>query len=185
MLCKNIKEGFLHIDKINELEHMYTKNFDRDRKELRDKVIELFKNELPGKGRRELSTRVVYCVESVGGKTIYLKRPAPLNNGFDFEVHVSDKIFFGRQKTRPSHKCIFILLTKLKQENIEVYKKVQLLIDELYNCNEKSLDSIDYEINNIKIALILKCIKWLFVEQDITYWSYSGRKMFYQGLKNV
>lgn len=185
MSCKDIKEGFLHIDRINELKHNYTKSFDEDRKELRDKVIELFKNELPGKGIRELSTRVVYCVESVDGKTIYLKRPAPLNNGFDFEVHVSDKIFFGRQKTRLSHNCIFILLTKLKQENIEVYEKVQLLINELYNCNETNLDSINYEIHNIKIELILKCIKWLFVEQDITYWSYSGRKMFYEGLKNV
>ena len=62
---------------------------------------------------------------------------------------------------------------------------MQSIIDELYNCNESKLSSINYLINGISVEILLKCIKWLFVEQDITYWSYSGRNMLYTELKNV
>jgi hypothetical protein len=39
--------------------------------------------------------------------------------------------------------------------------------------------------NGIKIEIILKIVKWPFIEHDITYWSFSGRAMLYNGLKNV
>ena len=185
MFCKSIKEGFIHNDRINKINHNFTGNFDKDRKEIRDKVIDLFKSENPGKGKGELSTRVIYCVEKIDNEIIYLKRPAPLNKGFDFEVHVSKKIFFGRDKTRPSHECIKTILRKLKASNLNIYNKIQKIIDELYNCNEKNIASIQYVVDGINIELILKCIKWLFIEQDITYWSYSGREMLYKGLKDV
>lgn len=32
------------------------------------------------------------------------------------------------------------------------------------------------------IAIILLAIKWLFIEQDITYWNWSGRNMLYNQL---
>ena len=185
MSCKSLRDDFIHIDKINQFIHHFTNNLDKDRKEMRDKIIELFKSENPGKGKGKLSTRVVYCVEEIDGEIIYLKRPAPLNNGFDFEVHTSKKLFFGRIKTRPSHNCIKTILKNLKEENRIVYNKTQQVINELYHCNEKNISSIKYIINGVEIETVLKSIKWLFIEQDITYWSYSGREMFYKGLQSV
>jgi len=34
------------------------------------------------------------------------------------------------------------------------------------------------------IAIILLAIKWLFIEQDITYWNWSGRNMLMNSLKD-
>lgn len=186
MACNKIRDNFIHINQVGCLNHKYTNNFNKDRKELRDKVVDLFKSENAGKGKGNLSTRVVYCVEDVNGEIIYLKRPAPLNKGFDFEVHTKSKLFFGRIKTRPSHECIKRIIKDLKHQDISMYNKVQTIINELYNCNESNLSSINFTINNnVTVEVLLRCIKWLFVEQDITYWSYSGREMLYEGLKNV
>ena len=38
-------------------------------------------------------------------------------------------------------------------------------------------------LTGIEIEGILKLVKWLFLEQDVTYWNYSGRAMLYQSLK--
>jgi len=185
MQCSDIREDFIHSNQINNIKHKYTGNFENDRKLVRDQVIELFKSERAGKGKGKLATRVVYCVEKVDDIIIYLKRPAPLNKGFDFEVHISKQLFFGKVRTRPSHKCVITILKDLKKQDIGIFNQVQNLIDEIYNCREENINSIEYLSNNISVTLLLKVIKWLFIEQDITYWSYSGREMFYKELKNV
>jgi hypothetical protein len=185
MGCSNLRDGFLHINIINQIKHNFTNNFEEDRKKIKDEVVDLFKSEKAGQGKGNLATRVVYCVEQAGDELIYLKRPAPLNKGFDFEVHLNKKVFFKRQKGRPSHDCIITILKNLKQENIDIFNKTQKIIDEIYKCDESNISAIKYTINNISIETLLKIIKWLFIEQDITYWSYSGREMFYKGLKNV
>ena len=186
MSCDAIRDGFIHIDKIGCINHTYTNNFNIDRKEIRDELIDLFKSENAGRGNGNLSTRVIYCVESVNKEIIYLKRPAPLNKGFDFEEHTKSKLFFGRIKTRPSHECIKKIIRDLKSQDINVYNDMQIIIDELYHCNEVNLSSINFSINNgVTVEILLKCIKWLFIEQDITYWSYSGREMLYKELKSV
>ena len=37
-------------------------------------------------------------------------------------------------------------------------------------------------IAGLIILIILLAIKWLFIEQDITYWNWSGRNMLYNHL---
>ena len=81
MKCNSLRDGFIHIDKIKKLFHAYTGDFDKDRKKLRDQIIDLFKAEDAGKGKGDLSTRIVYCVERTQNEIIYLKRPAPLKIG--------------------------------------------------------------------------------------------------------
>jgi len=104
---------------IDKIKHDCTGNFEEDRKKIKDEVVDLFKSEKAGQGKGNLATRVVYCVEQTGDELIYLKRPAPLNKGFDFEVHLNKKFFFKKQKSRPSHDCIITILKNLKQENID------------------------------------------------------------------
>ena len=67
----------------------------------------------------------------------------------------------------------------------EEYEKVKKILNKLYNCEFVGKDEY-LDINfftGIEIEGILKLVKWLFLEQDVTYWNYSGRAMLYQSLK--
>lgn len=186
MNCDGLREDFTLVDKVNQYIQNYSGNFQYDRKDIRDRLVDLFKNEPAGQGKGILSTRTIYCVEkSLDSEIIYLKRPATLNNGFDFEIHTKTKKFNGRIKSRPRHEDIFHLLHILKVNNIQLFNDVQLVIDEIYSCHEVNINKFQAKINNIEIETILKLIKWLFIEQDITYWHFSGRNMLYRGIKNV
>lgn len=166
-----------------------------DRKSIRDFLIMEFLKEIPGTGNGENTSIYYYYVEKTKEEIdIYLKRPARLNKGMDFEVHAEGYIFENKSKngritrtSRPSHSTIIDDLQKKKQENPIEYNRVKELIEKIYKCE----DILDEEINTINfkvgypIELILKCLKWLFIEQDVTYWNWSGRAMFYTGIQQV
>ena len=66
-----------------------------------------------------------------------------------------------------------------KEENPEMYKKFYELLKKVFECHdisEEEYKSIHFE-TGFSAEHILKVIKWLFIEQDIAYWSYSGRNM--------
>lgn len=60
------------------------------------------------------------------------------------------------------------------------------MIDLVWNCREP-----DEIIKNNKVVfnkgmsveMLLKVLKWLFIEQDITYWNYDGREMLRRAIK--
>jgi hypothetical protein len=136
-----------------------------------------------------------YFVETLGGgNKIYLKRPTQLNKGFDFEVRV-ENIYFRYGKygniistgNRPSHPDIVNDIKAKKEENSESYGIFCQLIDKTYNCQDVSLEecnSCNFETGH-SVELIIKVLKWLFIEQDITYWNRSGREMLYSEIKNL
>ena len=166
-----------------------------NRKAIRDFLIMEFLKEEPGTGNRELTAIYYYYVDrTTSGVDIYLKRPARLNKGMDFEVHAENIIFEnesdnGRitKTSRPSHSSMYYDLKIKKQENPKEYERVQAIIDRIYNCETVQ----DLEMTNINfntghsLELVLKIVKWLFIEQDITYWNWSGRDMFYSGLNQI
>ena len=43
------------------------------------------------------------------------------------------------------------------------------------------LDSLDFK-SGFSCDLLVKTLKWLFIEQDIRYWNYSGRDMLGKGI---
>ena len=62
--------------------------------------------------------------------------------------------------------------------------KLFIEIKKVYNCR----NDIDYSLSfksGYSTDLILKCLKWLFIEQDIRDWSYSGRVMLWEIIKNI
>lgn len=166
-----------------------------DRKTIRDALIIEFLKEEPGTGNGENTSVYYYFVEkTTSGIGIYLKRPARLNKGMDFEVNAKNIVFENKSQkgritrtSRPSHSTISYDLKQKKVENPIEYKKVKSLIEKIYN----SSDITNAEYLNINfttghpIELVLKMVKWLFIEQDITYWNWSGRKMFYSGLIEI
>lgn len=171
-----------------EIKIQVSNNGTRD--EVRKRVLNLFMNEPPGKGGGELASKYTYFVEELrDGKWVYLTRPANLKKGFDFLVRVQDIDFSkgkGRYRDNPKHADIIEdLIIKLK-EDPKKYKILYLLIKKIFNC--KDLNTKEYSTLKFKrgypIDLILFTLKWLFIEQDIRDWSYSGRAMLMEHLPN-
>lgn len=162
-----------------------------DRTSIRKELVELFIQEEPGTGKEELASRYNYNVEIVDDSSIIIKRPAGLNKGFDFTVNVDNFYFRGtrRRHKNPSHNDIFCALEYAKNNYPEDYEKVIVQIKHIYNCEEYDYSEIgnvtfvDGDGNERKITIILSAIKWLFIEQDITYWNWSGRRMLMSGLE--
>ena len=160
--------------------------FKNDRSELRKEIINIFMNEVPGTGKGELTSKYNYIVMKKGDKEVYLKRPAQFNNGFDFTLNVSNINFNpnGRATSRPTHGNIIDDLILKKQTNASLYNELKIQIEKIYNCLNPDKADFNFRIG-IDSEILLECIKWLFVEQDVTYWNYSGRAMFYSGIQEI
>lgn len=183
ILISNIHLG---VKVMNEIK-LYNFNFS-SRKEWRKSLILEFLKEEAGTGKGELASKYRYYVEILkNGEKIYLNRPATLNYGMDFTVHLENTQFRlqGPARDMPSHSNIIDDLKQKQLENFCEYEKVKKILNKLYNCefvNEEEYSNIYFAIG-IEIEGILKLVKWLFLEQDVTYWNYSGRAMLYQSLK--
>lgn len=160
--------------------------FSSDRSLMRKEIIKLFLEEKPGTGRGDLTSRYQYVVLKKKEHEVYLKRPAQFNNGFDFTLNVSNINFnkSGRATTRPTHGNIIDDLKLKKQSNKSLFQELVNQIDKIYNCELADKKQFDFEIG-LDSEILLECIKWLFIEQDVTYWNYSGRAMFYSGIKSI
>jgi hypothetical protein len=161
------------------------------RNEVRMRVVNKFSEEIHGEGKGELASRYSYYVEELNdGKNIYLKRPAFMHNGFDFAVCVEEVNFNldgKRSSNRPTHEVILNDLAAKLAESRGEYNRLYQVIKRIYLCKD-----IDYE--NIRpfafyygypYDLILKTLKWLFIEQDIRYWNYSGRDMLWSKIQSI
>ena len=169
-------------DKIYEEFNVNFTLTDNSRKEQRKKVVDKFLTEKGGywKNGKKHVTRYKYFVERLkDGKRIYLLRPTYLNKGIDFQVWVEK--FAEDKDVRPSHKDIFNDLKLKKKEKPKDLPKLINAIDRVWKCEEP--DKVLDDLNKIKfdkglpVELLLKILKWLFIEQDITYWNYDGRGM--------
>ena len=175
----------------------FSLNHERNRNTLRSLIINEFLKEQPGTGKGPLTSKYRYDVEELSdGRKVYLIRPAYLNKGFDFVINVEGATFLNGG-TVPKHADISSdIRTKLaalspdlqatfKQQMLELAEKIFYGIetDEImdnYELEEEfnDLPGLDYEI-------ILRVIKWFFIEQDVCYWNWSGRAMFMKGLREL
>lgn len=161
---------------INLTNHKFSNN----RIDLRKELVNIFLNETPGIGKGKLASRYKYVVKIVDKNEVYLQRPAQFNNGFDFTLNVSGINFNpnGRATTRPAHKNIIEDLCLKKNTNGNLYNKLRTQIDSIYACQEPTKLNFDFGVG-LHSEILLECLKWLFAEQDITYWNYSGRVKLY------
>ena len=168
-------------DKIYE---EYSINFDlksNSREKLRKETVDKFLSEKGGywKDGKKYVTRYKYYVENLkDGRRIFLLRPTFLNKGIDFQVWVEK--MDGVEDKRPSHKDVFREIEIKKKENPKDFAILMKAIDEVWNCSEpddvlKTRKMIFKE--GFQVEMLLKILKWLFIEQDITYWNYDGRGM--------
>lgn len=160
------------------------------RNDIRKRVIACFIEEEPGIGTGDNSSKYTYYVETLSdGNRIYLTRPAFLNKGFDFVIRVENTDYGhkGPYKNVPTHKDISVDLEKKKIENPEMYAKFYILLKKVFECQD--IEEFEYSEIHFKSGLspehILKVIKWLFIEQDIAYWNYSGRNMTWELVPDI
>lgn len=128
----------------------------------------------------EENSRYRYYVETCeDGKRIYLLRPSWLNKGFDFQINLEG--FRSKSNEAPKHDDIIGDLAKKKKESPRNFRKLRGLIDFVYECEEPDEVLETHEIHSYSSGLpvdsLLKILKWMFIEQDLTYWNNSGRRM--------
>lgn len=171
-------------------EHQINFNFDAvgDRNKVRMKVVNELSKEEPGQGKDNLASIYTYYVETLNdGNRIYLRRPANLHNGFDFVVGVKNIIFNpdGRRCSHQKHDDIIIDLTE-KKKSSKKYRQLYSVLEKVYKCEPIGTDEMFVTFKTgFSTELIIKTLKWLFIEQDIRYWNYSGRDMLWNVTKNV
>ena len=161
----------------------------RDRSGIRKQIIEEFLKEDPGKGKGEFASRYRYTTKILKDKRdVFLERPANFNNGFDFTVNVSLTNFNNelkkRASTRPTHSNILDDLKIKKEENCSKYYKLFSQIELIYQSQNVKKEYFEFTSGH-PTELLLECIKWLFIEQDVTYWNYSGRTMLFNAIKKI
>ena len=147
------------------------------------RLIDAFFEEKMGTGSGEQASKYIYYVETLNsGDRVFLKRPANLHYGFDFLVCVENINYAkigNRKRNYPSHDDIGKDLLLKKQENPVMYARFYELLKQVYECHDVPDSKLDEIVFDCGLAPdhIIKVIKWLFIEQDIRYWNYSGRAM--------
>lgn len=116
------------------------------------------------------------------GNRVYLQRPAYLHNGFDFLVCVENTNYAPMDhsiRNYPKHEDLRSDLVLKKLSDPIMYNRLYDLLLMVYECHDvypNEYADIHFTVG-LPVDHILKTIKWLFIEQDIRYWNYSGREM--------
>ena len=164
------------------------------RQEIRSKLITTFLAEEPGTGKGDNASKYRYFVEKLSdGSKIFLERPARLNKGMDFVVNIENFIFYSDKPNKkgkfakipaPAHHNILDDLKEKKLSNPSEYKKLRAEIDNIFNVRPYTHKNIKFK-SGLPVEILLNLIKWLFIEQDVTYWNFSGRSMLMEGIDNI
>ena len=132
-----------------------------------------------------------YFVETLAnGNRIYLERPGRLNKGCDFVIFIENHITFNNGNDKPPRHDFITQDLTIKKQNLTLVEWNLLLqaIQSIYNC--EPYHTAFAFCNNLPILgetyeLVLKTLRWLFIEQDVTYWSGQGRNMLYTHIINL
>lgn len=164
------------------------------RQEIRSKLIMAFLAEVPGTGKGDNASKYRYFVETLSdGSKIFLERPAILNKGMDFIVNIENFVFNSNKPNKkgtfakisaPAHHNILDDLREKKLSNPSEYKKLKIEIDNIFNVKPYTYKNIKFK-SGLPVEVLLGLIKWLFIEQDVTYWNFSGRNMLMEGIDNI
>jgi len=125
---------------------------------------------------------VSYVVDELeDGTPVFLIRPAWLNKGYDFKVCV--KGWDESANPAPSHQEIYSdLFWKREHDSESAFEVICQAVTDIHAgaspqaVLDKYGSGFDFSVGRTPEAL-LKPLPWLFIEQDIRYWNYTGRNM--------
>lgn len=163
-----------------------------DRVSVRRKLLLKIGQEEAGTGTKKQASRYIYRVEKTrDGYWVELHRPAFLNKGIDFTVRIPG-VQFNESKAKhwrhvPRHKDIASILRALKSKHgTAKYAMISKAISDIYKCQDrKRLPNmrVEYLSQSLHVDVALLSLKWLFIEQDLTYWNFSGRAKLFEELQ--
>jgi hypothetical protein len=127
------------------------------------------------------------------GSRVYLLRPTPLNKGFDFQVNIErfrSKLRHARKNTleMPSHGDVIHDLRLKVDEKPGLENELFDAICDIYDCQEVE-EALRHHPKaarfraGLPVDKVLRIIKWLFIEQDLTYWGWTGRNKFMRAIE--
>lgn len=156
-----------------------------DRSGVRAEVFQYWINEKPGTPTVRNTYR--YNVEQLSdGSRIYLTRPTRLNKGADFVICCEGFTKFKNGNDKPpSHENLASEFSQLGQP-VSGMKELLTALRRIWSCENsaKVLEDLKIFRGNARAERVLLLAKWFFIEQDVTYWTESGRHMlrgFFEG----
>jgi hypothetical protein len=152
------------------------------REKIREKVLQTWIKEDQGVGQYR------YDVETCqDGSVIYLLRPANLNKGCDFVIVSENFLKFQNGKDKPpKHRDVIQLIESFCRGNSAMVEAMRTAFEEVYECVKP--DEAIERTPTLKMTpqcaaeRSLKLLKWMWIEQDVTYWTGQGRAMLWDGL---
>jgi hypothetical protein len=127
--------------------------------------------------------RYRYNVETCDdGSTIYLTRPTR-TSGVDFQVRVEGFQSRKSNSDRPSHADLVHDLRRKLEAKPRLKEDLFAAVSDIYDCVDPSEAirrhrDVRRLTKGLPIDKVLRIIRWLFIEQDVTYWLGTGRNMF-------
>jgi hypothetical protein len=133
---------------------------------------------------------VSYPVDELSsGNEVFLIRPAWLNKGYDFKVCVEG--WDDSSNPAPSHDEIYSdLYWKRENDDQDSFDAICSAVMDIHEglspteVIEEYGNEFDFSVGR-KPEALLKPLPWLFIEQDIRYWNYTGRDMTIELIKGL
>lgn len=140
-------------------------------------------------------TNYRYYVETCEDRSwVYLLRPTWLNRGFDFQVNLEGfksktRNARGQTKEMPSHDDVLDDLSRKVKAKSSLASELFDGVCDTYDCIEpdevlKKRPRLRQLKAGLPIDKTLRIIKWLFIEQDLTYWLGTGRNMLMRAIES-
>lgn len=150
-----------------------------ERAAVRAEVFQHWINEKPGSPSVRNTYR--YDVEKLSDSSlIYLTRPTRLNKGADFVICCEGFTKFKNGNDRPpSHQDLVAEMKALVKKSPEHLAEMLNALKRIWNCESSKavLSELKLFRGDAKAERVLLLAKWFFIEQDVTYWTESGRHM--------
>lgn len=125
------------------------------------------------------------------GTRLYLERPARLNKGCDFVIFLENENLAQNGNDKPpSHKDLWndlaVKKQKLTADNWRALYQAIACVHAVrpYEISPATCKAID-SVTGLSAEKILRLCEWFFIEQDITYWSGTGRNMLFESLTEI
>jgi len=133
-----------------------------------------------------------YVVETCfDGTRVYLTRPARFNQGIDFQVWAQSPVDReGKQKKlRPSYKWLVRDLRRKLRKRPRLRRELYRAIGEIFDCREprdivRRHPRLQVLSGGASFEVTMCLLKWLFIEQDLTYWLGTGRNRLMRYIEN-
>lgn len=160
-----------------------------DRRSVRNEIVAAWLAEEAGDP--VVHHRYRYDVEQFGdGMRIYLQRPTRLNKGMDFVIYCEGFLCWKNGNCKPpSYSNLYSELDAIVDDSggreDDKRRELARALGRIWRCDKPEPVLADLRLTiGVQAERVLKLARWFFIEQDLTYWTASGRWMLRSGIED-